>query len=168
MKAIHDSKTGTAAALMVFCVLTMSVLTVLMLGVSAYRNVIDMARDGYEERLVLSYIWTKIKNGDEAGMVYVTDFHGKSALSIDDVYDGVTFHTIIYHYEGWVYELPFESGLMFSPGAGLRVIKSESLTFEQLEGGLIKVSAGSLNAFISPRGKTNIASDVFGEGGPVR
>ena len=157
MKAARDNKAGTAAALMVFCVFTMSVLAVLMLGVGAYRNVINMAGEGYEERLSLSYIWTKVKNGDAAEMIYVTDFHGLSALRIDDVYDGVKLHTLIYHYEGWIYELPFESGLEFTPGAGMRVIGSESLSFEELEGGLIKVSAGSQSAFISPRGERGLA-----------
>jgi len=168
MKAVHDNKTGTVATLMVFCVFTMSVLTVLMLGVSAYRNVTDISREGHEERLTLSYIWTRVKNGDEAEKVYVTDFHGLSALSIDFVYDGVMFHTLIYHYDGWLYELPFESGLEFTPGAGMRVVKSASLSFEELDGGLIKASAGSQSAFISPRGKMNIPFGVLGEGGPVR
>ena len=165
MRTVHDNKAGTAAALMVFCVFAMSVLTVLMLGVSAYRNVTDISRKGYEERLCLSYIWTKVKNGDRAGMVYITDSHGLSALSIDEMYDGATFHTLIYHYEGWVHELFFESGLEFSLGAGMRVLKSESLSFEQLESGLIKVTAGSQSAFISPRGKKAVA---YGGGGPVR
>ena len=165
MKTVHDNKAGTAAALMVFCVFTMSVLAVLMLGVNAYRNVTEISRDGYEDRICLSYIWTKVKNGDEAERVYVTDFHGVSALCIDEEYDGTAYHTMIYHYEGWVYELFFESGLEFSPSGGVPVIRNASLSFEKLEDGLIKVSVGSESSFISPRGKVNIA---FGGGAAVK
>jgi len=165
MKTVHDNKAGTAASLMIFCVFTMSVLTVLMLGVNAYRNVTDISRDGYEERICLSYIWTKVKNGDEAERVYISDFQGLSALCIDEVYDGAIYHTMIYHYEGWVYELLFESGLEFSPMDGIPVIRNASLSFERIEDGLIKVSAGSESAFISTRGKMNTA---FGGGAHIR
>ena len=162
MKTFSDSKAGTAAALMIFCVFTMSVLTVLMLGVNAYKNVTDISREGYDERICLSYIWTKVKNGDEAGMVSVRDFHGLPALCIDEVYDGATYHTMIYHHEGRVWELFFEEGLEFFPEDGVSVIGNESLSFEPLEAGLIKVSAGSkqygsLSVFIYPRGRTGIA-----------
>ena len=162
MKALRVDETGpdkigAAAALMIFCVFTMTVLTVLMLGVSAYKNMTDISLEGYEERVCLSYIWTKVKNGDEAGMVYVKDFQGKNALCLDEVYDGTTYHTMIYHHEGWVYELFAEAGLLFSPEDGVAVIKSESLSFEGIEDGLFKVSAGSQSVFISLRGKTEVA-----------
>ena len=165
MKTVHDNRAGTATALIVFCVFTMSVLTVLVLGVSAYKKVMDITREGYEERLCLSYIWTKVKNGDKAEKVYITDFQGLTALSIDEVYDGITYHTVIYHYEGWVYELFYESGLEFSPGAGVTVIGVDYLSFEPTEDGLIKVSAGSENVFISPRAKSAVA---FNGGGSVK
>ena len=165
MITIHDNKAGTAAALMIFCVFTMSVLTVLMLGVSAYKSVTDISREGYEDRICLSYIWTKVKNGDDANRVYITDFQGMSALCIDEEYDETTYHTIVYHHEGWVYELFSECGLDFSLSDGTPVIKNASLSFEQFNDGLVKVTAGSESAFISPRGKTNIA---FGGGATVR
>jgi hypothetical protein len=158
MKAVRGDKTGTAAALMVFCVFTVSVLTVLTLGVDAYKNVTDVSREGYEERVCLSYIWTKIKNGDKAGMIFVEDFQGLSALRLDEVYDGVTYRTLIYSYEGRLYELFFEAGLEFSPGDGAPVINNESLSFEWLEDGrLMKITAGAESVFISPRGRTGPA-----------
>ena len=162
MKAVQDNKAGMAAALIIFCVFTMSVLTVLTLGVSAYKNMTAISREGYDERVCLSYIWTKIKNGDEAGKVYIDDFKGLSALCLDEVHDGVAYRTMIYSYEGMVYELFFEAGLVFSPEDGVPVIKNDSLSFEQLETGLIKVSAGSESVFIYPRGKAMIPYAVGG------
>ena len=157
------AKTGTAAALIVFCVFTMTVLTVLMHGVSAYKNVTDKSREG--ERVCLSYIWTKVKNGDEVGMVSVADFHGLPALCLDEVYDGVVYRTMIYHYEGFVYELFSEAGLEFSPEDGVPIIVNESLSFELLGDGLIKASDGTESVFIFPRGKTGV--DFAWDGGPV-
>ena len=163
MKSISENKVGSSAALMIFCLFAMSVLTVLMLGVSAYRNMTEISLEDYDEQVCLSYIWTKIKNGDEAGTVYVGDFGDRPALFIDALYGDATYHTIIYHYEGRVYELTFESGLEFFPGDGVPVIENESLSFERLEAGLIKVSAGYESVFISPRARGGI---VFA-GGPL-
>ena len=162
MRAPRGNKTatmkiGTAAALMVFCIFAMSALAVLMLGVSAYVNMTDISREEYDERVCLSYIWTKVKNGDEAGKVYIGDFQGLPALCIDEIYEGATYHTMIYHHEGRVHELFFEDGLEFSPEDGVPVIKNGSLSFERLDDGLIKVSAGSESVFVSPRGKIGIA-----------
>ena len=157
MKPARDGKAGTSAALMVFCVFTMSVLTVLMLGVGAYRNMTDLTREGYGERVGLAYVWTKIKNGDDAGMVYVTDFSGLPALCIDELFGDALYRTMIYHYEGRIYELFFEEGLEFAPGDGVPVIGSESLAFEVQGAGLIRVSAGYESVLISPRGGAGIA-----------
>jgi hypothetical protein len=157
MKTVYDNKTGTAAALMIFCVFTMTALTALMLGAGAYKNVTGISGEGYDDRVCMSYIWTKVKNRDEAGSVYVSGFHGLPALRLDEEYDSVTYHTIIYPYKGWVYELFFEEGLEFSPEDGAPVIKNESLSFEQLENGLIKASVGSESVFILPRGKTGVS-----------
>ena len=156
MKAVYGNKSDTAAALMVFCVFTVSALTVLTLGVRAYRNVTDLSREGYDDRVCLSYVWTKVKNGDEAGRVGIVDFQGLSALRIDEAHGGVEYRTVIYNYEGWVRELFFEAGLEFPPEAGVPVVENESLSFERLEAGLIKVSAGAESVFISPRGETAI------------
>ena len=150
-------KNSTSATLIIFCVFAVSVLTVLMFGVGAYKNMTDISREGYDERVCLSYIWTKVKNGDAAEAVYVTDFDGLPALCIDEVYGGDKYHTVIYHYEGWVNELFYEDGLDFSPGDGMPVLKNEALSFERLEAGLIKISAGAESVFISPRGQSGIA-----------
>ena len=162
MTSIHDNKTGTAAVLMIFCVFTASALTALTLGVSAYKNVTDITWENYEERICLSYIWTKIKNGDEADKVAVIDFHGRPALRIDETGDdGTIYHTIIFHHEGWVYELFFEDGLEFSPEDGVPIV-NESLSFERLEDGLIKISAGAESVFVFPRGRAKIAYEAGG------
>ncbi|MCL2767586.1 MAG: DUF4860 domain-containing protein [Synergistaceae bacterium] len=162
MKALYGknpsaAKIDNAAALVIFCIFTVLVLAVLALGVSAYKNMTDISLEIYDERVCLSYMWTKVKNGDDAGKVYMVGFHGLPALCIEEVYEDIKYITLIYHYDGWVYELFFEDGLEFYPEEGVPVIRNKSLSFERFEDGLIKVSVGSESVFISPRGKTGIA-----------
>ena len=156
-KAAGRNKIDTIFVLLIFCIFALSVLMVLMLGASIYKNMTQTVHEGQDERAVLSYIWTKAKNSDESGNVYTGDFHGISAMCFDEEYSGVRYQTIIYHYNGWVCELFSEYELIhdeesgFYPEDGTRLIKINNLKFEEYEHGLIKVSAGTQNLLISPR-----------------
>jgi len=124
---------------------------VLMLGANTYSNITEMSRDEHAERTVLSYIWTKVRNSDEGGNIRVTAFHGLPALYIGEEAGGIVYSTLIYHYDGWVYELFCEADLEFDPIDGVKMIQAELLQFEELEHGLIRVSAGGRSLLISPR-----------------
>ena len=158
----------TIFVLIVFCVFAVSVLMVLVLGAKTYENVTTISREGYSDRPVLSYIWTKVKNGDEAGSVYIGEFHGSSALYIEEEIAQILYRTAVYQYDGWVCELFSEADLEFSPEDGVQIIKLDDLSFENLENGLIKVSSSGGSLLIFPRGSTQGADirPVFADGGP--
>lgn len=142
-------KTDSVFVLAIFCFFTASALAVLILGASVYKNIAGKSMEGHDERICLSYIWTKVKNADNT--VYVGDFCERSALFITEEYDSVQYHTAIYLDDGWVRELFCEVGLEFLPEDGMPVIEVESLDFEQLDNGLIKVRVNSGSLLILPR-----------------
>ena len=142
---------GTAATLIIFCIFSVSVITVLLLGASAYRNINTTSRAGHDERICLSFVWTRIKNSDGAGGFYVGEFDGAPALFIDEMEGGTRYRTIIYYYDGWMRELFFEEGLEFNRADGSRISRVESLSFEELENGLIKASSGTESILIAAR-----------------
>lgn len=150
MIRFRGQRTSTVFALIMFCAFAASLLAVLMLGANAYKSITEMSRKGYDERACLSYVWTKVKNGDEAGYVKVGDFCGLSSLYIYEDYDGVMYQTVIYAYDRRLYELFCETGIDLSPEDGTPILKTESIRFEQLENGLIKVedSYGSLFIYL--------------------
>jgi len=148
----------TIFVLIIFCVFAVSVLMVLMFGARTYENVTEMTREGYPDRSVLSYIWTKVKNSDESGHIYVGDFHGLPTLFIEEVISDTRYLTTIYHFDGWVYELFCEAELIydsengFVPEDGVQIVRLDDLTFDELEYGLIRVSSDARNLLIFPRG----------------
>ena len=148
-----SKKSGTAAVLALLCVFIISAFTTLALGVGTYRNITEASRQGLDERLLFSYVWTKAKMGDEAGNVYVGEFGGLTALFIDEESGGGIDRTAIYHYDGWVYELFFEAGQNHLPRDGAPVGRSGSFLVEQLDNGLIKISAGPESAFLCPKSR---------------
>ena len=159
---MKQNNIGTAATLIIFSTFAAAVITVLLLGVSAYRNINITSRAGYDERVSLSFIWTKARTWDSASGMYVDDFYGQRALFIDEIIGGQTFHTIIYYYDGWMRELFIEAGFDFHPRDGARISRVVSLDFEEFENGLIKAFAGDEFVLISPR------SDAGGAGGAIR
>ena len=150
-KATGGQKIDTIIVLIIFSVFALSVLMVLMLGAGVYKNMTEISRESQDERTALSFIWTKVKNGDEAGKVYVGEFDGMPALCFDSEYGGADYRTVIYHYDGWVYELFSEIGYDFIPEDGVKIFAIDSLSFAEAEYGMIKVTAGERSLLISPR-----------------
>ena len=146
-------KLDTIFVLMVFCIFAASVLMVLMLGGSVYQNTNEIINEHYDERTALSYIWSRVKNADEAGLIYVDDFEGITTLFLEEAYDGYSFETLIYLYEGWINELYCEVGYAFGPEFGTQILKAERLDFEALENGLIKATTSAGSIVISPRSR---------------
>ena len=157
-KKIRGRSIDTIFVLIVFSIFAFSVLMVLMLGASIYKNINDISREGEHERTALSYVRTKTRNFDVAGNIYVDDFHGVSALYIDEKIDGTDFSTLIYGYDGWLYELFHDTSLDFSLDGGVRISRIDDISFDQLDHGLIRVTAGDLNLLLSPRSSSGIPS----------
>ena len=145
-------KSGIAAALMVFCVFTVSVLTVLIMGVGAYNSITDASRESYDATAVSAFLWTKTKNYDEAGRVYAGEFHGIPALYVEEEFSGVTYLTVIYQYEGFLREIFFEQGYQHIPEQGIPVLASDAVLFENLGGGMIKATTDSGEVFLTRLG----------------
>jgi len=152
-KIVRSQKIDTIFVLVIFCVFAGSVLMALMFGGSIYKNTTDKSNEKYNENICLSYIWMKVKSSDTEDGVYTSKFHDLSVLCLDENYDGITYQTMIYLYDGWIRELFSELGLEFVPGDGEPVIRAESLEFEQLSNNLIKVTVNGESMFISPRSK---------------
>jgi len=151
IRTVREHRIGTVFVLCVFVVFAFSVLMVLMLGASTYSNITEMSREQQAERTVLSYVWTKVRNSDENGNIYIGEFNSLPALHIDEDIGGVIYRTVIYHYEGWVYELFSDAELDFMPIDGVRLIQTTDLRFEGLDLGLIRVSSGTRSLLLSPR-----------------
>ena len=173
MKTTGESKVDTVFVLIIFSVFALSVLLVLTLGARIYRNMTDITSENQKERALLSYIWTKAKNGDKKESIHVGEFCGLNALLFDEEFGGTPYRTSIYQYDGWLYELFCETELLedqtsgFLPEDGVQVMEIGELAFESIEFGMIKVSSGDLSLLLSPRSGTGGAapSADFDEGG---
>ena len=138
MKKRTSYTVDTIFVLVLFAVFAITVLFVLISGAGVYKNTQALMEERYEERTCISYITTKLNHYDEDGKVYVTDFGGFSALTLDETVSGIDFTTYIYCCDGKMKELRFQKGLEFDPSAGQDIIDAKYINFSQ-DGSLITI-----------------------------
>ncbi len=126
-------------ALVLFAVFTVSVLMVLMTGVTAYRNVAHSMQEQYEERTILSYISAKVHHYDAGGAVYPGLYQGTDVLYLDEEIDGTPYTTMLYYYDGAVRELFTQRETELSLDAGFEVLDAQALSFTLESDQLIRV-----------------------------
>jgi len=150
-KIMRGRSTDTVFVLIIFSIFAVSVLMVLMLGASIYRNINDISTEKQNDHTALAYIWTKTRNFDQVDGISVEYFNGVSALVIDEKIGDTYFRTRIFNHNGWLVELFSDASLDFSLDDGVRIVPVDDLSFEAHEHGLIQVVLGDMKLFLSPR-----------------
>jgi len=147
--------------LLLFCLFTVSMLFVILTGAQAYRGINLAMQMGYCERTCIDYITAKIRHYDVSGMVNVVDFEGTNALELDEDIGGDLYSTLIYYYDGYVYELFAAKDAGLKPEDGFSIIKVDSLTFEKISDSLVEISC-----FVDSRSETmHVSLRSEGSGG---
>jgi len=155
-RLMHGRSIDTVFVLVVFSIFAISVLMVLMLGASIYRNINEISTERQSEHTALAYIWTKTRNFDQAGSISAGEFNGVSALIIDEMINDAHYRTMIYNHDGWLLELFSDANLEFSLNDGIRVVTVDNLSFEAIDYGLIQVTVGDMSLYLSPRSEFEI------------
>lgn len=130
----------TLAALILFGIFAVSVLSVLLAGAGAYRRLTARDQAGFERRTLGEYLTARVRQADVWDRVTVEDFSGAPALRLADE-DG--YVTWVYVWDGWLMELYTSEESELGPEAGSRLIEAHSLELKWEEDLLeIKVSGG--------------------------
>lgn len=125
-------------ALLLFGIFAVCLLAVLLTGAGAYRRFVHRDQVAYEQRTCVQYIATRIRQADQQGGIWLTDFEGVPALVLDQG-DGYTTH--VYCFEGWLMELYAAEDAGLAPEDGERLMELDSLEFT-LEDGLLTAELG--------------------------
>lgn len=144
------SKLTELLALMVLLVFSLCIMVVLLTGTQVYRRLLDKGEREFAGRTGVRYITTRVR---QARNVFVEDFKDCSALVFPEEIDGEVYRTLLYWYDGYVYELFCDKPEYLYPEDGERVLESEALRFE-IQNDLLVVEIGSERLFLNlPVGK---------------
>jgi len=168
-KLQYGHKIDSVFALIIFSAFAAAVLMVLILGAHIYK---DIALDNEivnDQRIAVSYIEAKVRHNDTLDNIYVDGFQGYTGetdidtLYLEEDYGDLTYHTMIYLFDGWIRELYCEKGLALNPEDGTKIIEAQALRFAVTEEtGLLHITCTDKNGLIVnldilPRCKGGIA-----------
>ncbi len=128
---------STLSILVLFAIMSLVLINV---GVRVYKNVVLANNSNFELRTSLSFLATRVRQGDSAGLVDVRDFAGKDALYLSEDFDGDFYDTIIYHEDGKVYELSMMRGHEVDSDAAFEIMEIDELTISK-SGDVITLTA---------------------------
>ncbi|MBD5155157.1 MAG: DUF4860 domain-containing protein [Oscillibacter sp.] len=150
----RQSGAGTLAALALTCVFGATLLLSLAAGAVVYRRVADRVEESSSDRISLTYITAKLHASDAAGMVETGSFGGGDAVFLYQDFDGITYETILYVYDGYLMEMLCEKGWEMDAEFGETVFPAQALEAEEPAEGLLRLSLTDEN------GRTQTA-DVY-------
>lgn len=139
----RQSGAGTLAALALTCVFGATLLLSLATGAVVYRRVADRVEKSAGDRVSLSYITAKIHSADASGQVAVKEYGEGDALFLYEDFDGLTYETILYIYEGQLMEMLCEQGWEQDPEFGEIITPIQAMEIEQPAPGLLRLSLTS-------------------------
>lgn len=124
------------AALLLFAVFALGVLSVLLTGANAYRRLTERDRLLYDSRTAVRYVATKLRQAASPSAVGVSAFGDGDALVLYEAFDGERYCTRVYCHDGWLMELYAADVDGFSPEDGEKILPAESLSLT-LEDGML-------------------------------
>lgn len=127
---LKQQSISALAALLVFGVFAVGILSVLLSGAGAYQRLTERDRLAYDSRTCAQYVATKVRQAGASGAVRVESFGGVDALVIVQVYDGVEYWNRIYCHDGWLKELFTAAEGEFAPEDGEKILQAQKLELE--------------------------------------
>ena len=131
MMKSNDRKIENLVSPLLFAIFAFCILFVLLTGAQAYRAVTERDNAAFDSRTAVQYISTRIRSGDESGMLEVGELDGCSALILTERTEGITYCTYVYAYEGYLCELFTAEGSNLGALDGEPLFPLENLTFTQ-------------------------------------
>lgn len=122
------------AALLVFAVFAVSILSVLLSGAGVYQRLSRRDQSAYQSRTGIQYLATKVRQAEAPP--WIEAFCGCDALVLSQKINGTEYLTRIYCHDGWLRELFSAASGEFSPEDGEKILPMDALSLS-LDGVLL-------------------------------
>ena len=121
---------GSLAALLLFAVFAVCVLSVLLTGAGTYRRLTARDQAAFDSRTATRYVTTRIRQADRAEGVALRRLDGVDALVLTAQIDGTGYETWIYCYDGQLRELFIREDAQAQAESGETILAMESLSVQ--------------------------------------
>ena len=105
--------------LLVFAVFMVSVLKILLTGADLVQHITERDQHSYDQRTVVQYLTTRVRQADQTGGVLVED---SGTLVFREEIDGIDYETSVYCYGDYLREMFYEVGYGLPPEFGEEIL----------------------------------------------
>ncbi len=138
MNNSRRNKFDLLAVLLILCIFSAAVLSLLLSGAGTYKNMTEKDRISQERQIEELFLSNKVFQAENGDRISVSLESGAQVLSVESEENGEARITRVWFYDGWIRELYSDADYNFRPDDGEKIAKADSMGFEK-EDGLLTV-----------------------------
>lgn len=116
-------------ALALFLVFSVCSLILVTIGANNYKGILGEINRGFNTSASLHYVTNKLHSYDMEGYIEISEIMDTKVIILNEDLSSSGYHTIIYCYDGALYELMKLKSQTFIVGNGERLIPVDDFTF---------------------------------------
>ena len=120
--------------IVLFFLFTISAVCVLLLATNIYRGINERSSANHTAQTAISYVTEKIRQGDEAGGITLTEIDGETVLMIPGTVGSASYCTYIYVLDGALCELYTRADLPADLAAGNTIMSVQTFLIRSEDG----------------------------------
>lgn len=132
----------TLSLFLLFAICSLILITI---SASNYKGLLGDADDNFNANSSLRYVTNKLHAYDTENGIHIETINNIQCLSLKKGSDNELYKTLIYYYDGYLYELYASTDFVFSPGKGEKLMKLNDFKFNISENNTITLNARTLN-----------------------
>lgn len=136
----RTNKIDSIFVIALFTVFAITAFLLILIGAKQYQHTADSMDANYESRTISSYITEKVRQHDEAGVIYACNLEGTPSLALETVENEVTYVTYIYYYNEAIREIMVTEDSVFSLDTGQEIMKTGGFEVSFEENDLLKIT----------------------------
>lgn len=125
----HSRLLETMPNFFLFFLFAASMLITLLAGAKIYQSVSAVMEEQYTTTTCVNYVSAKVRHYDRAEGISLGMLEDVEALVLWDTYEGETYKTYLYSYEGYLMELFCGEDAAFSPYDGQQILALDGIDF---------------------------------------
>ena len=121
--------TTTLCTMMLFLIFAVCSLMLVIIGADTYKRILNNLNNNFNSSSAINYINNKIRAYD-GNHIEIYEKEGVSILSLSEGDKGSKYETIIYYYNGGIYEALKSKSTIFKPNIGEKIFDASDMKFE--------------------------------------
>lgn len=132
-----------------FFVFALSAVILIVMAAGVYRSAAEGSARSNNADTAAAYLTEKLHRADEAEKISTGTFEGAEAVIITEDYDGITYYTCIYYYDGALREIFYREGAEAGPADGTVIAGLDRFQTERISPNLFRFTCADADGHTS-------------------